>query len=409
MSEFYIFNKTLLLILVATLIENPVVFPNIVDLPPTEEVSDNELETIDNLNEEIIESNFGNVSINPNSIAQIDQCNDKNTFCHNKEPSNSNQYNCVDASISDNSKNKLLETRPNRPSNFNTPKIDAFSPHSPLSSPDLNDLEDIRSNSPAAFASETDSAPLYLNSNTEQVQYPRQPPHRLIDRLENQRTTQYKKPPSPNYIAADRYQNYSNIEETVHSPERFDQYNSHNQQRNRPFGNPGCESDFNEQYKRSPHGENFISHIERDIMARDRHSSNHRSEHYDSREKSRNHRDSENDYYDANSKHGRRERSISSDRNSYQDKNDVVHKRRDKKSKKSKKNKKDKKYRDYHRGKGSRDQDYNDMDGSPFSSDPDIEGRNSRTGYRHGRNRSRTGIHLFMLNGKYGHYTYSRI
>merc|ERR1711963_997390 len=33
---------------------------NFKDLPPTEEVSDNELETIDNLDKEIIESNFGN-------------------------------------------------------------------------------------------------------------------------------------------------------------------------------------------------------------------------------------------------------------------------------------------------------------------------------------------------------------
>ena len=121
-------------------------------------------------------------------------------------------------------------------------------------------------------------------------------------------------------------------------------------------------------------------------MARDRHPSHHRTSGYESREqKSRNYsRDNGNDYYEANSRY-RRERSMSNDRNSY-DRDDQrggsMSRKKDKKSKKSKKSKKEKRPKDYRRRKG--DDGYDDMDGSPVSSDPEIEGRDSGAYYKHG-------------------------
>ena len=114
---------------------------NIVDLPPTEEVSDNELETIDDSNEEFAQSNYKNFSPDPNNSTNpslnipIDQYNLSNTFSNQKEPTASNLHEIVNNSISDSS--TQLDKRQNRPSNFDTPKVSAFSPHSPVSSPDL--------------------------------------------------------------------------------------------------------------------------------------------------------------------------------------------------------------------------------------------------------------------------------
>ena len=67
------------------------VFANIVNLPPTEEVSDNELENIDDFNEENEKSNLENQSRDHNDIAsstlnsQFDHNNHRNTFSHQKE------------------------------------------------------------------------------------------------------------------------------------------------------------------------------------------------------------------------------------------------------------------------------------------------------------------------------------
>ena len=365
------------------------VFANIVNLPPTEEVSDNELENIDDFNEENEKSNLENQSHDHNDIAsstlnsQFDHNNHRNTFSHQKESTVSGLAHNSNISKIDNS-NQLLDTEHNRPQFSKTQKVNAFSPHSPVSSPEINDLEDIGSNSPSAFGYKSDSLQPYIASHFEQTHYSSHTSHRLIDGSENQQKLYDQESNQGSYQLQQRYQHYSNSETEIRSPERINLFNTQNHKRNRA----------NEQYTRSPIGEDFVTHFETETMARDRHSNSHRSEHYESREKSRNHKDSENDHYEANSKYSRRERSISSDRNSYQDKSDIMHKRRDKKSKKAKKNKKDKKYRDYRTSKkGSKgDDDYNDMDGSPFSSDPDIEGRNSRGSYRHtSRSRNRTG------------------
>ena len=393
--------------------DNPLGFSSIGDLPPTEEVSDNELETIDDLNENIGKSNFENYphGTSDNTVPTLDlpfdPCNHTNTYSHQKfpkEPLTSSINQGVQDSISEKCNQQLSDSEHSRPSYLGIKKGTPFSPHSPVSSPELNELEDIGSNSPAAFSSKTNCETLYAHSNIDRVQYPNFVSHRLTERSDkqskcynqaaNQEPLPYLKKTSPVYLGKEIYNNYSNSDAVIPSPERRDQYTSHIQRQDKPYYNRfGSETELNEQY-RSPNSEKISSHFEPDIMARDRHSNNHRSENYDSREqKSRYHRDSENDHYEANSKYSRRQRSISSDRNSHQDKSDIMHKKRDRKSKKSKKSKKDKRYRDYRTGskKSSRgEEDYNDMDGSPFSSDPDIEGRNSRSSHRHS-NRNRAG------------------
>ena len=397
-------------------------------MPPTEEVSDNELETLDELGrdfENTKSNNFDTQTLSDKSFnkknLEFDQCMPLNTYRQTEAPQQDQS-----SKILPEDKNNLdsdiyaqneLNAAYSRPSEKGFSGNKDFSPHSPVSSPELNDLEDIGSNSPTTFSSQCDRVPPYLlsdfdtnrsnpnQSHNQQYNFDKlQQFPNYLDREPNRNQSLGLKVQSPHYVEKERYINYSTLEAVNQSPDRSvrsGSYKSYNQQAHNPYYNhSGSDSDIDNRYRLSPQRDN-PSQFDTNIMARDRHSNNHRSNAYDSRDQSsRNYlRDSENDHYEANSKHNRRERSMSSDRNSYPDKHDSLPKKKDKKAKKSKKSKKEKKYKDSRSGnKKGRSDEYDNMDGSPVSSDPDIDGRNSSSSYRHGsRNRNRTGKVAFLL------------
>ena len=413
-------------------------FSGINDLPPTEEVSDNELETLDEL-DQVIENPksdklykqtsdniFPPQSLSSNHCRQI-----INTFSQSEvlqqRPSAHLLLQGTENLDSDNCAQKVLTSDYNRPSQQDFPLKNVFSPHSPVSSPELNDLaEDIRTNSPTAFAAHRELVRHYPPSNIDtDNQDPNQPPSLQHTSVRSQQYPQYfdqnlernqqpyqEPPQSPYYKEKDRYTIYTHPEVVSQSPdrrsERSGSYKSYSQPSHRPYYNrSGSDSDLDNRCHVSPERDNSPSQFDRGMMARDRHTNNHRSTGYNPRDqKARNYlRDNENDHYEANSKHGRRERSMSSDRTSYQrdgqGSGTNMTKKKDKKSKKSKKNKKEKKSKDYRSSnrKGGRGDDdgYDDMDGSPVSSDPEIETRDTGLNYRQGnRHRNRSGTLSIM-------------
>jgi hypothetical protein len=399
-------------------------FSVVSDLPPTEEVSDNELETLDELEQDfgnLKSSQFDNQPSDNSFVSKhlsFNQFTPLNTYSHSAElkqlPHSKLLIKGVDRLDTENCAQQSLVTEYCRPTQPGFPGTSAFSPHSPVSSPELNDLEDIGSNSPTAFASQAARTPPYPHPNFDTCRQDSNKDHNIpysfvrsqqyqpyfeqdIDRKQSPKLQTQEH----NLLEADRYTKYSHPEAVIQSPERrlerSGSYNQHSRQTNRPYYNrSGSDSDTDDRYRVSPRRENSPLKFDRGIMARDRHSNNHRSNNYDTRDqKARNYlRESENDHYEANSKHSRQERSMSSDKNSYLEKVDNMHKKKDKKTKKSKKNKKDKKSKDYRSGsrKGIKGDEYDDMDGSPVSSDLEMDGRDSRSSYQHGStNRSRSG------------------
>ena len=403
-------------------------FANVNDLPPTEEVSDNELENLDDFDRDCETSKLNNIdkqpSDNSNSTQDIhlSQRQPLDTYCptEKKQILHISATDVSPAAYPDivTSASTAPTTETCRPLRTEVSGNSAFSPHSPVSSTGLNDLDDIGSNSPSAFDYNCD------HSSVEKNRF--EPIENRSTAYNFQRSHQYpgfveelgRKSADPNiqniyHSANDRYITCSNPFRANLSPDRETERSGSYKFCNNPIQKSnyivsGSDSDLDKKYMVSCEKDNNSGHFDRDIMAKDRHSNNHRSNTFDAREpKTRNYlRDNENDHFEANSKHIRRERSVSSDRITYPDKDSSMPKKRDKKSKKSKK-KKDKKYREYRslNRKGGKGDDYDEYDGSPVSSDPDVDGRDSRSSYRlDNSNRNRSGKSSPLYTAKNIHF-----
>ena len=398
-------------------------FSNVNDLPPTEEVSDNELENLDDFDRDFETSKINNIdkqpSDNSNSTQDIplSQRQPIDTYC-STEKKQIQHISATDVSPAaypdiETSASTAPTTEICRPLRTEVSGNSALSPHSPVSSTGLNDLDDIGSNSPSAFDYNCDYSsveknrfePVENRSTAYNFQKSRQYPG-FVEELGRESADSNIQ--NIYHSGNDRYITCSNPFRANLSPdretERSDSYKFYNNQIQKPnYIVSGSDSDLDKKYRVSCEKDNNSSHFDTDIMAKDRHSHNHRSNTFDAREqKTKNYlRDNENDHFEANSKHIRRERSVSSDRNTYLDKDSNMPKKRDKKSKKSKK-KKDKKSREYRslNRKGGKGDDYDEFDGSPVSSDPDVDGRNSRSSYRlDNSNKNRSGNNYLFLHG----------
>ena len=403
-------------------------FSVISDLPPTEEVSDNELEALDELDQEFdnpksdifdqrtSDSSFPQQNFPSNLCKATNHKYDQSEFLHQGASINLFLQDIEHPEVANCAQNALTSEY-SRPSKQEFSAKNVFSPHSPLSSPELKDIGDVKINPLSTFTSHHNQVPSYPPLN---IYNDNQEPHLsrslscTIDRTQtepnyiNQKIDRdqhsHQEQRSPHLFEKDRYTIYPHREGVNQSPpdrrlEGSDNYKSYTQPKQEPYyRHSGSDSDLDYRSRVSLERDNSPSQFDRGMMARDRHTNNHRSTGYDSRDpKSKNYvKNCENDQYEANSKQGRRERSISSDRTPYQRDGSSMTKRKDKKSKKSKKNKKDRKSKDYRSGnrKGARgdDEEYDDVDGSPVSSDPELEGRDSKLNYQHAsRNRNRSG------------------
>ena len=155
-------------------------------LPPTEEVSDNELETLDELEdpENVKSGQFGNQPSDnsfPTKDLPFNQFTPPNTYSHSEEhkqiPLSNVQSKGVEIIDTEHCAQKTLDTEYYRPSQPGIPGNRAFSPHSPVSSPDLNDLQDIGPNTPTAFASQCARTPPYTHSNFDTSRQDSNPTH----------------------------------------------------------------------------------------------------------------------------------------------------------------------------------------------------------------------------------------